>query len=110
MHAKGSMDVLVTTLPSLEGMRVKRYLGLVFGSSARKVPFWRKVKESVRKGGEESEIHDFLKKLRYEAVAKLAENAKKMGANAVLGVRIGIHKVSGDVFEVYAYGTAAEVG
>ncbi len=104
-----SMDVIVTTLPSLEGKPVKRYIGLVFGSAARKVPFWRQFKEVTKKGGEESPVGDFLRMLRHEALRRLAENAKKMGANAVLGVRVVVHKVSGNVFEVYAYGTAAEI-
>ena len=85
-------------------------MGFVTGSAVAFRDFGTIVRMSLlseKKRRESAEI--FLKRLRHNALQRLVENAKGMGANAVLGVRIHVWRVDGNTYEAYAYGTAAEV-
>ena len=86
--------VLITTESVPEGFRVAEVKGLVY--AARLV--------SMTVAGVEDEIEALLD--------KLAEKAKKAGANAVLGVRIDVRRVTGAGIEwamLLAYGTGVVV-
>jgi uncharacterized protein YbjQ (UPF0145 family) len=46
---------------------------------------------------------------REEALNRMVENAKKMGANAVVNIRIGTSDVMQGAAEILAYGTAVVI-
>jgi len=50
-----------------------------------------------------------LEQVRHQAIERLAEHAKSLGANAVLSVRLGPSEMGISMTEVLAYGTAMVV-
>ncbi len=102
--------ILITPLERPEGTRVKSYLGLVRATIVDTIPPHHDILtllSSARR--RRSPISRFISSLHHEAIRKLEENARKLGANAVLGVRIETVYLGWNRVLVYAYGTAAEV-
>jgi uncharacterized protein YbjQ (UPF0145 family) len=58
-------------------------------------------------GGEIVEYTKMIAEAREQALDRMAEQAVKMGANAVVGVRFGTAEVMSGAAEIVAYGTAA---
>lgn len=112
MSNKGTIakNVIVTPLERLEGLEIRRYIGFVLGSAVYELDIAEAIRMSVRsKKKREETISNALRKLRRRAIEALKENAHKMGANAVVGVRIHTWSPARHVFEAYSYGTAVEV-
>lgn len=102
---------LVTTLETLPGYRIKKVLGIVSGSTVRARNIGRDIIAGLRNlaGGEIVEYTELLAASRNEALSRMIEKAKAMGANAVLGVRFSTSSIMSGAAEIVAYGTAAIV-
>ncbi len=104
-------EVVLTTLHQLPGYRVVDVLGLVWGSSVRtRGALGRLVAsfESIAGGRGESYLKE-LNKAREEAVRELAEKARSIGANAVLGIDFETTEILEGFIVVTAVGTAVRV-
>lgn len=101
-------DFVVTTLDYVPGYRVKRVLGLVSGSVVRARNIGRDIVAALRNiaGGEIVEYTELLASSRDEALRRMIEKAKAMGANAVVGVRLATSNIMSGAAEIVAYGTA----
>lgn len=105
--------MIITTTPTLEGRQIIEYKGLVFGevvSGANIIrDFFASVTDIIggRSGAYESKLND----ARREALAELAKEAQKIGANAVVGVSMEYQSMGGNkgMFIVVATGTAVVV-
>lgn len=105
--------MIITTTPTLEGRQIIEYKGLVFGevvSGANIIrDFFASVTDIIggRSGAYESKLND----ARREALAELAKEAQKVGANAVVGVSMEYQSMGGNkgMFIVVATGTAVVV-
>jgi uncharacterized protein YbjQ (UPF0145 family) len=60
-------------------------------------------------GGELKGYTELLADARQEAVARMVEEARSMGANAVINIRFATSSVAQGAAELFAYGTAARV-
>jgi len=60
-------------------------------------------------GGEIKVYTQLLEQVRHQALQRLANNAKALGANAVLSVGFDTSEMGGAMTEVLAYGTAVLV-
>ena len=60
-------------------------------------------------GGEIKVYTHLLEQVRHQAVQRLAEHAKNLGANAVVSVGFDTSEMGGAMTEVLAYGTAVVV-
>lgn len=102
--------MIITTTPTIEGKRIKEYKGLVFGEVVSGANFIRDFFASITDviGGRSGVYESKLNKSRQEALNELAEEAHKVGANAVVGVSLEYQSMSGDksMFIVVATGTA----
>ena len=103
--------MIVVTTDSVSGFRISRTLGLVRGSSIRARHVGRDLMASLRHlaGGELYEYTKLLAEAREQAIDRMVEEAKALGANAVLSVRFQSAEVSRGAAEMLAYGTAAVV-
>jgi len=101
-------DIIVATTEHLPGYRVKRVLGMVSGSVVRARHLGHDILAGLRNivGGEVKEYTELLAQSRDEAVRRMVEKAKSLGANAVIGVRFTTAAIMGGAAEVVAYGTA----
>jgi uncharacterized protein YbjQ (UPF0145 family) len=60
-------------------------------------------------GGELKGYTELLHEARQEAVSRMIEQAKALGANAVVNVRFATSSVAQGAAELFAYGTAVRV-
>jgi uncharacterized protein YbjQ (UPF0145 family) len=108
--------VLITTTPTLEGQPISRYLGLVSGEAILGANAFRDFFAGIRDviGGRSGGYEKVLRKAKEAALEDMAEQAKDLGANAVVGVDLDYEtiqiKEGGDMLMVTATGTAVVVG
>jgi uncharacterized protein YbjQ (UPF0145 family) len=104
-------EMVVVTTPTVPGYRVAKVHGVVHGMSARTRGLGGKILGGLQSlaGGEVSAFTKELYKAMDEALQRLVGEAKKMGANAVVGVNFETTEVFEGVVLVAAHGTAVSV-
>ena len=82
--------MLITTTPSFEGKKIVEYKGIVFGEVVSGVNFIKDFMGGLRAivGGRSGTYENELAEARDKAVEEMMHRAKKMGANAVVGVDV----------------------
>lgn len=80
----------MTTTPSLEGKKITKYCGVVAGEAVLGANIFKDLFASVRDivGGRSGTYEKELRKARQIALDELAEQARELGANAVVGIDI----------------------
>jgi uncharacterized protein YbjQ (UPF0145 family) len=103
--------MIVVTSSSIVGMRVVRTLGLVRGNTIRARHIGKDIMAGLRNivGGEISEYTKMLAESREQAVDRMVEEARVLGANAIVDVRFITASVMQGAAELLAYGTAVVV-
>src|SRR2546426_12738228 len=88
---------------------VKQALGQVWGGVVRRRGLGGNVRAGLRPlaGGEMVEYTRLVKDPRRHAIDRMIENARAMGANAVVMMRFDSSEMGQTMTEVVAYGTAA---
>lgn len=106
-----STPVLVTTTERPAGYEVKQALGQVFGVVVRSRGLGGNVMAGLRAlgGGEITEFTRLVEDTRRHAIDRMVENARAMGANAVVMMRFDSSEMGQTMAEVVAYGTAVIV-
>jgi len=104
-------DVILTTTPTVPGYRVKRIFGIVHGMTARTRGAGGKFIASIQSvfGGEITAFTKELEKAKQEAIERMTEEARKLGANAIIGIDFETTEVFETVVLVSAHGTAIEI-
>lgn len=101
-------QVFISTTEQVPGMRVVRAVGVARGNSVRArhigIDILAGLKNMV--GGEIRDYTKLLGESREQALDRMAEQAKDMGANAVIAMRFSTSMVAGGAAELLAYGTA----
>ena len=100
--------MLVTNIETVPGRRVIKHLGLVQGSTVRAKHIGRDIMAGLKNvfGGELKGYTELLQESRDEALGRLQDQARAVGANAVLNVRFSTSSVAQGAAELFAYGTA----
>ncbi len=103
--------MIVTTTSSISGKRVVRTLGLVRGNTIRARHLGRDITAALRNivGGEIGEYTKLFAESREQATDRMVEEARSLGANAVVEVRFMTSMVMQAAAELLAYGTAVVV-
>ncbi|MGH9067395.1 MAG: YbjQ family protein [Acidimicrobiales bacterium] len=98
----------ISTTFEVPGSRVESSLGSCFGLVVRSVGLAKGFTAafSAMRRGEVSQYTELLEDSRRHAVDRMVENAKLMGANAVVGMRFDSSEIQGGLTEIVAYGTA----
>jgi uncharacterized protein YbjQ (UPF0145 family) len=104
-------ELPITTAISLPGTVVKENLGIAYGLVVRSMGFSRNFTASFKalRQGEVSEYTDLLEDARRHAIDRMVDNAKLLGANAILSMRFDSSEMGQQLTEVVAYGTAVVV-
>jgi uncharacterized protein YbjQ (UPF0145 family) len=102
--------MLIVTTEKIEGKRIVETLGIVRGSTVRAKFFGKDIIAALRNivGGEVTEYTQMLNEARDEAIARMVEEAEKLGANAVVNVRFATSQAAQGAAEMLAYGTAVK--
>ena len=100
--------MIVATTETISGKKVVKTLGLVKGNTIRARHVGRDIVAGFRNivGGEITEYTKMLAESREQALDRMQEEAKKIGANAVVGMRFITASIMGGAAELLAYGTA----
>ncbi|HYL07100.1 MAG TPA: heavy metal-binding domain-containing protein [Candidatus Udaeobacter sp.] len=103
--------LIVTTTERPAGYEVKQALGQVFGVVVRSRGLGGNIMAGLRSlgGGEIVEYTRLVEDTRRHAIDRMVENARSMGANAVIMMRFDSSEIGQTMSEVVAYGTAAIV-
>ncbi len=105
--------VLVTTTNQVEGRRIVEYKGLVAGEAILGANFFRDFFAGIRDivGGRSGGYEKGLREARDIAVEEMCEEAKNLGANAVIGCDLDYETVGKEssMLMVTAAGTAVVI-
>lgn len=86
-------------------------LGLVKGSRVRARHVGQDLVAGLRKivGGEITEYARLLEETREEAIQEMKAEARRLGANAIIGVRMATNSITTGAAEIVVYGTAIRI-
>ncbi len=105
--------MLITTTSSIEGKTIKEYRGIVFGEVINGVNFIKDFTAGISNllGGRAGEYEKELINTRADAISEMIQRAEKVGANAVIGVKIDYEPMgeAGSMLMVVASGTAVVI-
>lgn len=104
-------DLVLTNLETVPGRTILEHYGLVSGSTVRAKHVGRDIAASLKNivGGELKGYTELLRESRDEAVRRMVEQARALGANAVINIRFSTSSITQGAAELYAYGTAVRV-
>lgn len=102
--------ILVTT-ETIADHRVVETFGLVRGNAVRARHLGRDIGALLKNivGGEMTEYTKLLGEVREQALDRLRDEARGLGANAVVGLRFVSTEIASGAAEMLAYGTAVRV-
>lgn len=102
-------SILVVTTPTVSGYEIVKVLGMVHGLTVRTRGVGGKIVAGIQGifGGEVSSYSSECEKARKESMDRLVENARRMGANAVVGADFETSDILQGTATIFsAYGTA----
>ena len=101
----------MTTGLGLQGLTIEQDLGLTFGLVVRSMGFARSVGAGFKalRQGEVGQYTALLEDSRRHAMDRMIENARLVGANAVIAMRFDSSEIGQQLTEIVAYGTAVVV-
>jgi uncharacterized protein YbjQ (UPF0145 family) len=103
--------MLLSTTDTIAGKNIVKHLGLVRGNTIRARSIGRDIMAGLKNvvGGEISEYTKLMAESREQAIDRMSENAKGLGANAIVGIRFSTSEVMQHAAEILVYGTAVVV-
>jgi uncharacterized protein YbjQ (UPF0145 family) len=104
-------SAMTTTTFNLDGYRVVKSFGVVRGIIVRSRSIFGTIGAGLQTlvGGNISIFTDLCEQTRQDALERMMEHARALGANAVIGLRYDATEVMQGVTEVLCYGTAVLV-
>ena len=103
--------MIITNIETVPGKNIVEHFGLVSGSTIRAKHVGRDLMAGLKNlvGGELKGYTQLLHESRQQALERMIEQARQLGANAVVNVRFSTSSVAQGAAELYAYGTAVHI-
>ncbi|NVJ51564.1 MAG: YbjQ family protein [Gammaproteobacteria bacterium] len=103
--------ILIATADDINGYTIDKTLGLVRGNTIRARHIGRDILAGLRGivGGEVHEYTKLLAESREQALDRMVDEAKRLGADAIVGVRFSTSLMAQGAAELLAYGTAVKI-
>jgi uncharacterized protein YbjQ (UPF0145 family) len=102
--------MLVSTTPNLEGKKIVQYLGVVGGEAILGANLFKDLFAGIRDivGGRSAAYERELRRAKEIALEEMTEEAKALGANAIVGVDLDYETIGqgGSMLMVSTSGTA----
>jgi len=106
-------NMILSTTPTLENRKISSYLGIVTGEAIIGANLFRDLFAGIRDivGGRSGTYEEVLREAKENALAEMAENARKLGATAIVGIDLDYETVgnNGSMLMVTASGTAVVI-
>lgn len=102
--------ILVTT-EEVKGKEIKETLGVVKGEIVQSKNIGRDFMAGMKTlvGGEISGYTEMIREARQIATKRMVDEAEKLGADAIVGIRYGSSAVMQGAAEIIVYGTAVKI-
>lgn len=103
--------MILTNISSVPGKKIIEHFGIVQGSTVRAKHLGRDMMAGLKNlvGGELKGYTELLQDSRQEAMDRMTEQARQLGANAVINIRFATSSIAQGAAELFAYGTAVRV-
>ncbi len=103
--------MIVTSTEFVPEKKIIKSFGVARGNSIRARHLGKDIVAALKTlvGGEIEEYTKLIAESREQALERMMEEARKMGANAVINVRFTTSAVMANAAEILAYGTAVLV-
>jgi len=103
--------MIITTTETIPNRTITESLGIARGSTVRARNIGRDIFAGLKNiiGGEISEYTKLQADSREQALARMEADAIKLGADAVVNVRLATSMVMQGASEILAYGTAVKL-
>lgn len=103
--------MILCNTETLPGKRIVENFGLVQGSTVRAKHLGRDIMAGLKNivGGELAGYTELLEDARREAIDRMINDARHLGANAIINVRFSTTSVTQGAAELFAYGSAVYV-
>ncbi len=105
--------MITTTTPTVEGYAVEGYLGIVSGEAVMGANMFKDMFAGIRDivGGRSGAYEEELRKAKELAIQEMQDNARNLGANAILSVDLDYETIgaNGSMLMVSASGTAVRI-
>lgn len=102
--------MILTTTNTLDDKKVVEYIGIVTGEAIIGANLFRDIFASITDivGGRSAAYEKVLRESKDNALSELEDNARKLGANAVIGIDLDYETIgsNGSMLMVTASGTA----
>lgn len=104
-------DILVTTQDEFSEYKITQTLGLAKGNTIRARHIGKDIMAGLRSivGGEIDEYTKVFAEAREQAIDRMMADAKRMGADGVVCMRLTTSTVMQGAAELLAYGTAVKL-
>jgi uncharacterized protein YbjQ (UPF0145 family) len=104
-------NMILSNIDYLPNQTIIKQLGLVQGSTVRAKNVGKDIFASLKNivGGELTQYTELMQEAREEATLRMMEEAKRLGANAIINVRFATTTVTAGAAELFVYGTAVLV-
>lgn len=98
----------LSNLETLPNYIITERLDVVYGSTVRSKHVGKDILAGLKNivGGELTAYTQLLEEARQEALARMIEQATKLGADAIVGVRFSTANIAVGASELFVYGTA----
>ena len=103
--------MMVVTTDAVPGKKIVKSFGIVRGNTIRARHVGHDIMAGLKNivGGEIAEYTKLMGEAREQAIDRMVDDAKRLGANAVVGLRFSTSMIMGAAAELLAYGTAVMV-
>jgi uncharacterized protein YbjQ (UPF0145 family) len=103
--------MILSTCETVPGREIVEVLGLVRGNTIRARHLGRDISAAIKGlvGGEIDDYTKLMAESREQALDRMTAQARELGADAIIGVRIGTSMVMQLAAEIVAFGTAVKL-
>ncbi len=103
--------MIAATTNEIEGKKIVKVLGIARGNAIRARHLGKDIGAFFKNvvGGEIHEYTKLMAEVREQSIDRMKDDAERMGANAVVAVRMATSMVMDGAAEMVAYGTAVVV-
>ena len=104
-------DIIISTTDFIPGREITEVLGIARGSTVRARNIGRDIFAGLKNiiGGEIEEYTKLQAESREQAIQRVMEDAEKLGADAVINIRMATSVIMQGAAEILVYGTAVKL-
>ena len=104
--------MIIATTETVSGREIEETLGVARGNTVRARNIGTDILAGLRNlvGGEVGEYTKLIAESREQALDRMIDNARSLGADAVVSVRFTTSMVTQGAAEILVYGTAVRLG